>query len=537
MSRTDSSGVLLRRARRLSTPRACAGTRQQRKSALACTRRVLAGFSSLRALATAARAARPRKARDAPSRRPWGKTRRTAPEHTLFHPYPHDHHYAGGARLDTQCGECATPDAALRVCSRYNAFWGENVQGARAHPVAITAADGRPVTDKVVYSPHSYGPGVYRQLYFRTEDFAAHMPTVWDTQYGYLAAENAAPVVVGEWGGKGLGDDGTWQTTFRDYLTARKIGSFYWCLNPDSGDTGGLIKQWQLPLSLETAKLEMLASLPGSHVPTTAERRWRGPRSSAAPAPPEVESPAPSHPPPPPPLPPPPPTPSPTPPSLAPSLPDRGSRSSRPHHGKHHDSERALPVAAAGPPSLEAAKPSAGFAFGLLLLATLALFGVARRRALGGQGAGRLALPPTDGTEQAEQGAEHAEQGERSSEAVSAPPAGAAMQQEHELQPRRGCKSLKQKPRQRPAQQTSARAVAPQTNEDNDSDESSVLIVERGSRRTALRASLQQEPAMGAHGSTRGASGHRPQRGESRSTASHATGPIAGGGVAQLDWD
>ena len=52
--------------------------------------------------------------------------------------------------------------------------------------------------------------------------------------------------MVGEWGGKLTGPDAAWQKAFAAYLRERQIGSFYWCLNPTSRDTGGLLlNDWQ----------------------------------------------------------------------------------------------------------------------------------------------------------------------------------------------------------------------------------------------------------------------------------------------------
>ena len=49
---------------------------------------------------------------------------------------------------------CSAP-AASGQDVRYGAFWGENVQGARPHPIRIVDSVGRLSRDKVVYSPHS----------------------------------------------------------------------------------------------------------------------------------------------------------------------------------------------------------------------------------------------------------------------------------------------------------------------------------------------------------------------------------------------
>ena len=171
---------------------------------------------------------------------------------------------------------CKHPAAAGQDVT-FDAFWGENLQGVRRYPVIITdPASGSKITNKVVYSPHSYGPSVYKQTYFEDPDFATRMPTIWDMQYGFIVREKLAPVVLGEWGGKLMGDDAVWQEAFRDYLKESRMGSFYWSLNPESADTGGLITGWTLPLVAEEAKLQLLAQLPGSYIPAAAGRTWTG---------------------------------------------------------------------------------------------------------------------------------------------------------------------------------------------------------------------------------------------------------------------
>jgi len=197
----------------------------------------------------------------------------------------------------TEGGLCRQPSAAGQEVGPLarNAFWGENLQGVDAAPVRLAGADE--VLGKVVYSPHTYGPSVSYQSYFTEAGFPANMPAVWELQYGHLARRGTAPVLVGEWGGKFTGADRTLQLAFAAYLAeAPIVGSFYWCLNPDSGDTGGLVRRPWKGLVPETGKLAMLEGLPRSPVPTTAQRA----------------RPPPTPPPPPPPLPPPSPPVSPT---------------------------------------------------------------------------------------------------------------------------------------------------------------------------------------------------------------------------------
>jgi endoglucanase len=133
-------------------------------------------------------------------------------------------------------------------------WWGGNLMGAREHPVRLD------VPGRLVYSPHTYGPGVYPQPWFSDPSFPDNMPEIWDRHWGYLDRENIAPVVLGEFGGRSVKNDqeGIWQRALVAYLKENEISYVYWSLNPNSGDTGGiLLDDWQ---SIDPEKEELLAS-------------------------------------------------------------------------------------------------------------------------------------------------------------------------------------------------------------------------------------------------------------------------------------
>ena len=86
-----------------------------------------------------------------------------------------------------------------------------------------------------------YGPGDgdedHHMPYFDQRDFPSNMDAIWKRHFGHLASA-AQTVVVGEWGGVYTGKDRQWQDEFAKYLERNQLSSFYWCLNPNSGDTG-----------------------------------------------------------------------------------------------------------------------------------------------------------------------------------------------------------------------------------------------------------------------------------------------------------
>jgi aryl-phospho-beta-D-glucosidase BglC (GH1 family) len=152
-----------------------------------------------------------------------------------------------------------------------NPNWGENLFEAGNNPPNMPK-------DRLVFSPHTYGPSVAVQRQFMDPaqpqcaglegDAAGNAkcnlvinPTLlrqgWEEHFGYLKQLGYA-VVVGEFGGNldwprgkaSLRDqarwshittnvDAQWQDAFVNYAVSKGIEGCYWSLNPESGDTGG----------------------------------------------------------------------------------------------------------------------------------------------------------------------------------------------------------------------------------------------------------------------------------------------------------
>jgi hypothetical protein len=165
-----------------------------------------------------------------------------------------------------------TPDTITQVPhGNANPNWGENLFEAGSNPINIPK-------DRVVFSPHTYGPSVFVQNGFLTpgqtqcaglEGDAAgdakctitinptQLRSGWEEHFGYLKSLGYA-VVVGEFGGNldwpagqasirdrnrfgyiTPGVDSQWQNAFVDYMISRGIEGCYWSINPESGDTAG----------------------------------------------------------------------------------------------------------------------------------------------------------------------------------------------------------------------------------------------------------------------------------------------------------
>ncbi|CAN8063148.1 unnamed protein product [Agarophyton chilense] len=148
-------------------------------------------------------------------------------------------------------------------------FWAENLAVMENSPPEPV------LRNKVALSPHVYGPGVWPQDYFKSPDFADDMPSIWDNHFGKASAKTGLATVVGEWGGIYEEKDKTWQQAFMKYILEKKMGFFYWCINPESGDTGGLLKSdWKTE---ETEKLRLISQAPSTSVKDNARhfQYWR----------------------------------------------------------------------------------------------------------------------------------------------------------------------------------------------------------------------------------------------------------------------
>jgi endoglucanase len=136
-----------------------------------------------------------------------------------------------------------------------NYWWGGNLQGARDYPITAIPAGN------LVYSPHEYGSGVHNQTWFSDADFPNNLAEIWDQNFYFIKKEKIAPLLFGEFGIKeseaadASSIDYQWFTTLMAYV-GKDCSWTFWCMNPNSGDTGGILKDdW---VSVNTAKYNLL---------------------------------------------------------------------------------------------------------------------------------------------------------------------------------------------------------------------------------------------------------------------------------------
>ncbi|HTP00924.1 MAG TPA: cellulase family glycosylhydrolase [Anaerolineales bacterium] len=161
-------------------------------------------------------------------------------------------------------------------------WWGGNLLGAKDYPVRLNVAN------RLVYSPHEYPASVAYQTWFGDPSYPNNLPALWDKYWGYLQKGNIAPIMVGEFGSKlQTTSDQQWFSAFNAYAGKNSLNWTFWSLNPDSGDTGGLLDDdWKTVIQV---KQEALKKIQYAFIGSVSE-----PRSTPTPAPIPTRTPSPA---------------------------------------------------------------------------------------------------------------------------------------------------------------------------------------------------------------------------------------------------
>lgn len=119
----------------------------------------------------------------------------------------------------------------------YFNWWGGNLRAVKDYPIDLGKYQ-----DKLVYSPHDYGPTVYQQPWFEGDyDYNSLIKDCWQDNWLYIHKDNTAPLLIGEWGGFMTEPNITWMTHMRKLIKTYHLNHTFWCFNANSGDTGGLV--------------------------------------------------------------------------------------------------------------------------------------------------------------------------------------------------------------------------------------------------------------------------------------------------------
>ncbi len=119
----------------------------------------------------------------------------------------------------------------------YFNWWGGNLRAVADYPIDLGKYQ-----NKLVYSPHDYGPTVYAQPWFQKDyNYDSLMEDCWYDNWLFIHDEGTAPLLIGEWGGFMREPNLTWMTHMRQLISDYHLHHTFWCLNANSGDTGGLL--------------------------------------------------------------------------------------------------------------------------------------------------------------------------------------------------------------------------------------------------------------------------------------------------------
>lgn len=140
---------------------------------------------------------------------------------------------------------------------------GGNLEGARDFPVEL------PLSGRLVYSVHDYGPDVSAQPWFRHDTTSALLEQGWSKHWAFLSDNNIAPVWLGEFGtGSGESDiesgapgsQGQWFSSLMNFLhTHQRVSWAYWAVNGED-PTGLLTSSYTAP-AVHSPRLVQLSTI------------------------------------------------------------------------------------------------------------------------------------------------------------------------------------------------------------------------------------------------------------------------------------
>ena len=149
-----------------------------------------------------------------------------------------------------------------------SAWWGGDLKGVATAPVELN------VPNQVIYSPHDYGPEVFNQPWFNAPNYPNNLPAYWNQEWGYISKDNIAPVWVGEFGGPQNDANSSsaelqWINALTSYIKSNNLYWTFWDVNPNSGDTGGLLQNdWT---TVDTYKQGILNNIMNTSGPATLQ--------------------------------------------------------------------------------------------------------------------------------------------------------------------------------------------------------------------------------------------------------------------------
>ncbi len=135
-------------------------------------------------------------------------------------------------------------------------WWGGELEGVKDFPIQLARSN------KLVYSTHDYPSSIWTQPWFSDPTYPANLPAVWDKYWGFIEAQNIAPVVIGEFGSRlETTSDRQWADAMSLYLAQRKVDWVWFSWNANGEPRGILSEDWETPDPTRLAHLQSLINM------------------------------------------------------------------------------------------------------------------------------------------------------------------------------------------------------------------------------------------------------------------------------------
>eukprot|EP00271_Cylindrocystis_brebissonii_P006650 TRINITY_DN19410_c0_g1_i1.p1 TRINITY_DN19410_c0_g1~~TRINITY_DN19410_c0_g1_i1.p1 ORF type:complete len:347 (+),score=42.28 TRINITY_DN19410_c0_g1_i1:29-1042(+) len=219
--------------------------------------------------------------------------------------YSDPYNWLAAAKSAADVIQSVQPKWLICVQGMWNApsWWGANLREVATYPLNLT------VPHRLVYEVHDYGAIVNDQPWYHVAGYPATLTDFWNASWGYVHAEDIAPIWIGEFGSKlepanaseSAALEALWLPNLIAYIKTNHFSWTWFTWMNNSGDTGGilmddlqtanpakvaLLRPIQYPsFSLQTSSNSTAATPPATLAPIS---------STGSPPPPKSASPPPS---------------------------------------------------------------------------------------------------------------------------------------------------------------------------------------------------------------------------------------------------
>jgi endoglucanase len=124
-------------------------------------------------------------------------------------------------------------------CYNGDSTWrGGNLKGVKDYPISLGAYQ-----KQLVYAPQEWGPTAGPQAWLVSGfNYDSLMNSHWRPEWFFIHEQGIAPIMISAWGGKSSGDNLVWMNAMVKLIANYGLSQTFWCLNPNDGNLGGLLK-------------------------------------------------------------------------------------------------------------------------------------------------------------------------------------------------------------------------------------------------------------------------------------------------------